>query len=639
MTPAQKRRYAVRGNKIEDVDENEVDFVLESPNRFFGSHINTIPLQSAVQAPRLFYGARFVNQAMPIAGGEAPLVQAQADDDERSFDEILGEHVGAIRAKTGGVVRKVTPTAIEWDDDEGKPQRTPLYNSFSFNRKTQIHHTPRVKEGDRFTPGQLLARSNYTDDNGVMAMGLNARVALIPYKGHSMDDAVVVSEDFAKRLKSEHMDAYDAEFDGDIKPGTNHFISLFPTKFKKEQLANLDDLGVVKPGTVLRQGDPMILATKPKTISSSTAALGKLSKAMREARADASQIWDNEEEGVVTDVAHTKNGVKVFVKSLQPSKLGDKVVLRSGQKGIISKILPQDHMPRTADGQPLDVLLNSLGLPSRVNSSLLYELLLGKAAKADGKPYKVKSFNRPDEKWYDLVEAELAKRGLSKTEEVFDPQLNRKLENPVTVGYGTVLKLHHVASSKISGRGQGSYNADQQPAKGGGEAAQSKRLSGLESAGLLAAGAYGVLREGSVLRGSRNDDYWRKLRAGQTPAPPGVPFVFSKFRALLNGAGLHTSEKQKGKLRLGPFTDRHLEEMKPIDVENGEMVDLATLEPIKGGLFDQGLVGSNKYGRIRLPVPVPNPSMEETIRKLLGVTEKQFRGILAGTTELPEHLR
>ena len=638
MTPP-ARKTAVRGSKIEDVGEDEVDFQLPSSNNFFGSHVNLIPIQSAVQAPRLFYGARFVNQAMPVKDAEAPLVQNRPDDSDRSFDDIYGEHAGAFRADQGGTINEVTPTNIKWTGDDGQEKNRALYNKFSFNRKTAYHNTAKVKAGDRVELGQLLARSNYTDDNGALALGLNARTALIPYKGHSMDDAVVISQAFANRLQSEHMDTYDQELDTNTKLGLGHFTSLFPQKYTKEQLTNLDDTGVIKPGMTVRHGDPLILATRPKTLSSTSAQIGKLSKTMREARADSSQIWDSDEDGTVTDVAHTKDGIKVYISSLKPTKVGDKIVYRSGQKGIISKILGDDHMPRTADGKPLEVLLNSLGLPSRVNSSLLYELLLGKAAKQDGKPMKLTAFNKPGEKWFDMVEQELAKRGLSKTEEVFDPQLNRKLENAVTVGFGQVLKLHHVGESKISARGQGSYDSNEQPSKGGGEMAQSKRMSGLEAMGLLSSGAYATLRESSTLRGQKNDDYWRALRGGYKPAAPGRPFVFQKFEALLSGAGLKVTNHGGGKLRLGAFTDKHLDELKPIEIQHGGMVNMNTMEPERGGLFDQGLVGSSKWGRIRLPVTLPQPSQEETIRKLLGLTERQFRSIIAGESELPDHLR
>jgi hypothetical protein len=199
-----------------------------------------------------------------------------------------------------------------------------------------------------------------------------------------------------------------------------------------------------------------------------------------------------------------------------------------------------------------------------------------------------------------------------------------------------MLRLHHTASSKVSNRSQGAYDSDELPLKGSSDAARSKRLSGLETSALLSSSAYATLKEGATLRGARNDEYWRLLRSGANPAPPGTPFVWHKFRALLTGAGLHTRDMPDGKTRLGPMTDRHLASMKPVEVRNRELVNLATLEPEPGGLFDPALVGNNAWGKISLPFPVVNPAFEVQARQLLGLTQKQYRDIIAGRLKLSE---
>lgn len=633
------KRSALRDGQFTEVDHGDVDYEFGSPNKFFGSHVNLIPLHSAVAGPRLFYGARFYNQALPLTKPEAPLVQALNDDDPdgRTFDENFGSFAGAARAKGDGRVLSVDPNHIEIEDNAGKKSRVSMYNKFPFNRKTSIHSTPTVKPGDTFKKGQLLARSNYTDEQGTLAMGLNARIGLVPYLGKSMDDAVVVSEAFAKKLASDHLYGHDLEYKRGIKGGKAHHMGFFPNKFPKKQLDQLDDDGVIQPGAVVNSGDPIVLATKPRVISSASAQLGLLSKHMRNARTDASILWDQETPGQVVDVQKLRHGVKVNIQTQVPTKEGDKIVLRAGQKGIISKIIPDNDMPRTVDGKPLEVLLNPLGIPSRVNNSLIYELLLGKAARKNGQPYKLPTFLPKGQNWYDMVQAELDKAGVPDTEEVFDPRLNKKLENPITVGDAYVLKLHHTASSKISARGQGAYNADQQPLHGSGEQAQSKRLSGLESHSLLSAGAYGVLREGATLRGQRNDEYWRQLRQGYEPRPPGTPFVWDKFKALLTGAGYQVRKMGQGRERLTFFTDKDLEKQAPLEVKTGDIVDLGTMEPTHGGLFDPALTGGSKWGYINLPFSVPSPAAEEVVRKLLGLTEKDYRAVIAGEMELPDH--
>jgi DNA-directed RNA polymerase subunit beta len=636
-----RKRVALKDGQFSEVPDSDIDYDFTSPNQFLGSHANLIPLQSAVQSGRLFYGARFANQALPVNDAEAPLVQLKSDDDPegRSFDQILGESAGAVHSKHDAVVHSVTPDEIVLQTSDGRKVKHDLYNEFSLNRRTKLHNTPTVKPGDKVKAGQLLASSNFTDKDGTLAMGLNARTGLVPYLGHSMDDALVISQAFANRLKSNHSYGYDLDYKRGVKGGKAHYTGLFTNKFVNDQLDKLDDEGIVKPGQIVNQGDPIILATRPRTVSSTSSQLGLLSKHMKNARSDAAVLWEHETPGHVVDVHRGRSGVKLNIHTDMPAQVGDKTVFRSGQKNVISLILPDEHMPRTADGQPLEVLLNPLSVPSRVNPSLVYEMLLGKAAKKAGKPYILPAFTKPGESWNDVVKQELAKHGLTDTEEVFDPLLNKKLENPITVGNATVLKLSHTSASKISTRGQGSYDSDMAPLHGGGELGQSKRLSGLETGSLLSSGAYNVLREGATLRGTRNDQYWRELRAGHEPKEPGSPFVWDKFKALLQGSGYHARQLGHGKERLQFLTDADLAKHKPIKVKTGNIVDLNDLSPVPGGLFDPALTGNQSWGYVALPEAMPSPAAEDVVCKMLGLTNRQYRAVIAGEEPLPEHLQ
>lgn len=629
----------IRQGVLDEIEDDEADFEFLSPSQFFSSNVNTIPIQNAVQSPRLFYGARFVAQAQPLKKPEAPLVQNldPLDRDGRSFDEQFGMLAGAIRSDDDGVVEDATPDNITIRTAAGLKQ-IPLYRNTPYNRKSGLDQTHALKKGDTVTKGQLLARSNYTDEAGTLALGANARVGLVADRGHSMDDAVVISRSFGDRLTSDHMETYEQEWDDHTRGGRDHHQSLFPKKFTREQLAGMDDDGFVKPGTILNPGDPIALATAPRTISSASAALGQLSRSVRVARRDASQIWDAKVPGEVTDVVHTKNGKKAVIRSYRPAQVGDKIVFRSGAKGTISKVVTDDRMPRTADGKPLEVLSNQLGLVSRANASLPFELLAGKVAAITGKPIKLPGFNKAGENWVDTVQQMLTDNGIEAEEKVFDPSAGKWLRNPVTVGSGYILKLHHTSDSKASSRGTGSYDSDEQPQRGGGASGQSKRLSGLETHALLSSGAYATIREGATLRGQRNDAYWRSLRQGQSPKPPGRPFVWDKFLAMLQGTGMMARDLGEGKLRLGPFTDKDLSAHEPVEVKHGGMINLRTLEPDPGGLFDPSLAGANKWGSITLPTALPNPAFEEAIRTLTGLTKKEFQAVLAGEAELPEHL-
>lgn len=634
-----KKAAVIRDNSIQEADDSEVDVEMVSPVRLLGTHTNMIPLANTVQTTRSFYGSRMINQAMPLKDPEQPLVQILNPETGESFEKEYGESMGARmwRSDKGGTVKSVKPDRITVTDDAGEDHDVDLYDNFEFNRKTSITNRPVVKPGDKVQPGQLLAASNYTDDNGVVSMGKNARVALVPYKGYSMDDAIVVSASFAKRMTSLHSYESAMQKDDNTKFGKVHYSSLFPTKFTKEQLESLDDNGVVKPGTVLHKGDPIILATRPKTVTSNTEALGKLGKLFRTMRNDAAEVWEHDYPGYVTGNADGRKNVKAFITAQVPLKVGDKLIAqRAGQKDILSKIVPDEQMLRSLDGKPFDVLLNPLALPSRINTAALHELALGKVAAKTGKPFILPTFQdgagtRLDDTFKILKEA-----GVSPTEEVFDPVLNRKLAKPVSTGNLYMYKLHHVVESKKSARGQGAYSQDEAPVKGGGDNAQAKRLGGLEVTALLSKGGIATLREAMTLRGARNDDYWRTVRQGYKPSDPGVPFVFNKFLYLLNGAGMNVQDKGRGTLRLKLFTDRDLREKAPRMVLNGGMIKPDSLEGDDGGLFDKNLVAHNSWGFIPLSEPMVNPAAEPIVLQLLGLKEKDFRKVLAGEMDIDE---
>ncbi len=639
MSAKPKVVNVIKDSKIQEAPDDEVEFELPSASRLFSTSANVVPLQSNAQSTRLFYASRFVEQAMPLVNRETPLVQALDDEDPdgNSFENKFGARVGAkYNDGEDGEVVAVEPDFITIKHSDGTKRNVSLYNNFQFNRKTFIHNNPVVKVGDKVKKGQLLAGSNFTDDNGTLSMGVNARVALVPYKGYSMDDAIVVSRSFANRLKSEHSYEHAIDKDDNTKFGKSHYSSLFPTKFSRNQLANLDDSGLVKPGTILREGDPIILATRPKTMFSNASHLGKLGKTLKSLRSDAAEVWDHPYPGKVVDVVDGKSGKKVYITAESPLVEGDKQILRNGNKSIVAKILPDEQMLRSMDGKPFEVLLNPLALPSRVNTATLYELLLGKVAAKTGKPIKVPGFDKANPSRMDYVKKLLAENGLSDTEEVFDPVSNRKLEKPITTGIGYIQKLHHVVASKKSSRGQGSYDANLQPLKGGSEAAQAKRIGGLETTALIAKGGYSTLRDSSTIRGQENANYWRAVRQGYKPADPGSPFVWEKFRYLLNGAGLNARDLGKGKLRLAPFTDKDLAKAEPMELLNGKMIDTATLENIEGGLFDPRMVALNKWGKISIKHPMPNPAFEKQICQLLGIKMADMRKVISGEMTLTE---
>lgn len=296
-----KTAYVLKDYSIQEVPDEEVEYEMVSPSRLVGTHANAVPLYNNAQSPRLFYAARFLNQAMPLTTREEPLVQALdvEDADGRSFEQLYGERMGAKKAPADGEVLSVDGDEIRLRDAEGNEHAVGLYHNFQFNRKSQLSNKALVKPGDKVTKGQLLAASNFTDDNGTMALGRNAYTALVPYKGYSMDDAIVLSQSFADKLASEHVYEHSLGKDDDTRFGKDHYRALFPDRFTKAQLENLDDNGVVKPGTVLQKGDPIILATRPKAVSSTVQHLGKLGKVFRNMRTNAAEVWEHDYPGEV----------------------------------------------------------------------------------------------------------------------------------------------------------------------------------------------------------------------------------------------------------------------------------------------------------------------------------------------------
>lgn len=629
----------IHQNEIREANPAELRprYRIPSMTQMVSPNAASIPMGNTVQPTRLFYGARFTVQTQGLAQPEAALVQSMADPDtpDISIDDEMGVHTGAERFDDDGEVLDVQPDKVIWRDSQGQKRTTELYNYFPFNRYSGITQVPVVQPGQKVTRNSLLARSNFTDEKGTMALGANARIAMVPYKGWSQDDATVISEAFAKRLTSQHMETYEQDFSqGDLRPGKDHFVSLFPQEFKREQLDILDDEGIAQPGSIVKQGDPLVLASRPRSFNSAVNGQRGLK---REARSPAPLLWESKHPGKVLEVAKTRDGgVKVIVESLRPAELGDKIALRSGQKAIISKILPDAHMPRSLDGKPFDMLLNPLGLPSRANPELHYELLWGKIAQHDGKTVKLPWFNKSNESMRETLRAELAKRKLADREKIWDPQVNREIRRPVTTGIGHVLKLYHVAEKKADARGTGGYDANMQPTRGGGDGGGAKRVSGLETTIMRANGATNVLGEVSTLRGNRDDEFWRTFRAGGQLRKPKAPFVYHKFRHLLAGAGLHARDLPDGRTRLGLMTDKILEKYRPVELRNGETVSFKDMSPVPGGLFDPGLVGANSWAQISLDEPMPNPAAEPVIRQLLGLTKTQFEAILEGTAEFPD---
>ena len=308
---------------------------------------------------------------------------------------------------------------------------------------------------------------------------------------------------------------------------------------------------------------------------------------------------------------------------------------RMGNKGVIGSIIPDDEMPVAEDGKPVELLYSPYGTISRTNPAAIIEMWLGKIAEKTGKPYKIKDFDRIDDLTA-FAQDELRKHGLKATETVTDPRTGRKIPG-VTVGNMFTMKLHHVAESKAQARGTGGYTADGMPARGG--YGGSKRLALMSTNALLSHGATDVLKDALHVRGAANPDYWLQFMSGHAAQGMQVPFVHRKFFNQLKAAGLNVT-RDGARLNIMALTPKDIDELAgERTIRNAETVNWKDgQKPIAGGLFDESIFGGrgaeSRWGAIDLVEPMPSPAMEEPIRRVLKLTEGQFRDVLAGRREL-----
>ncbi len=626
-----KRAWALKGGGFVPVRKRDVDYALPDFEAAFSSLGNMIPGKSAAQPQRISMGSRYLTQALPLLGAEAPLVRGAIPGGKTSFEEEYGKAAGAVRAEKPGSVEDVTDDTITLRHDDGTKDTIELYNNYPFARKTVMHQTPTVQPGQRFLPGQLLARSNYTDDKGVAALGVNARTAYLPWKGYNYEDAIVVSESMARdRLRSEHLYQHELEVTDKHKLGMKNFRGMYPAKFTRESLAKLDDDGVIRPGTTVEFGEPLVVALHERA-----AAENKIHKQGQAGYADASITWKHHDPGIVTDVVRGKNGPVVAVKSYASANIGDKLSGRYGDKGVLAAIVPDAQMPHDHEGKPFEVLVNPLGVISRANPIQMHELWLGKIAAATGKPVAIPDFQDIN----DLTEwthAQLKQHGLSDTEDLVDPETRRKIPG-VATGNRFFMKLHHTSESKGQGRGTGGYTSEGAPAKGG--ETGSKRISMLDVNALLSHGAVHTLRDAGAIRGQRNEDYWLQFMQGYTPRDPHVPLVYEKFLHTLQAAGINV-HRQGNRTHVMALTGNDVSRLSGgRSLANAETVRFdKELQPVTGGLFDPALVGGHhgqRWSQLDLEEPMLNPVMEEPARRLLGLTREKLAGVISGQHELP----
>lgn len=306
---------------------------------------------------------------------------------------------------------------------------------------------------------------------------------------------------------------------------------------------------------------------------------------------------------------------------------------RYGNKGVIAKIIPDHEMLRTHDGHPVEVLMTSAGVVSRINPMQLHEALLGKIAVRTGKPILFDNASTKDV--VEHVDALAKQHGVNGYEFLHDPVSKRTVRGGdgkgVFTGTSFIFKLFKSTDTNFAGHGVGpGYDVNEQPVKAGGDAG-AKGLGKMEVDALVAHDARSLLADNANVRGQKSDAFWRAVQLGLPPPPPKSSFAYNKFTAMLDGAGVKV-DKRGSKIHLLPLTDRDVLARSTGAVQNNKTVSAKTLKPETGGLFDPRLTGGAGgmlHAHIELPEPVPNPVFEEPVRRLLGMTGKRFDAVLA----------
>jgi len=611
---------------VSRVTADKVTHQLEHVAAQYGPTSNLLPLIYGIQANRVLMASKHQGQALPLTFREAPLVQVASWKPGISVEKDMIKLI-VPTARTAGTITKIdddwihiTPDAKHASVVEGT--KIHYDTNFPLAAKTMLHNTLTVKVGDRVEAGQVLAHSNFTKD-GTLALGTNLRVAYMPYRGLNTNDGIVVSQGAADKLISEHMYQHMLSSAGDVQLGREKHRTYFGSRYGKSQYDNLDDDGVVKPGVTLHKGDLIMAGVRENKAVGDAALLGKLSKSLVKPFEEIVETWRHDRPGVVVDVAKTASHAAASIRTQEALQIGDKLSNRFGNKGVIAKIVPDHQMIQDEHGRPVDLLFTSAGIVSRINPAQVIETALGKVAEKIGKPIVVPQYT-PGRDNVQYAKDLLKEHGLTDKETVLDPITGKKIPD-VVVGKSYILKLFKTTDSNWAAHGAERYDYNQQPARGGDEGA--KGLGKMEFDGLVAHNARNVLREAASIKSQRNDEFWRAVQLGLPTPSPKTPFAYDKLQSMLTGAGVKVT-KTGSRLALGPLTDADVMKMTSgVLKDPSKLIRAKDLRPETDGLFDPGVTGGmsgTKWSHVELHEPIVNPVFEEPVRRLLGLTQREF---------------
>ena len=534
-------------DEIVEVDRDRVDYIDISPRMMVSIATAMIPFLPNDDANRALMGANMQRQAVPLLRPEAPIVGTGMEHKICMDSEVV------ILAEGDGIVTKMDARAITVAYDNGETKEYKLTKFLRSNHGTCINQHPIVDVGERVHGRRLNENGVWEDptvladgpatDQGEIALGRNILVGFMTWEGYNYEDAVLLNERLVREdyYTSIHLEEYELDA-RDTKLGPEEITRDIPN-VGEDALKDLDERGIIRIGAEVHAGDILVGKVTPKGETDLTAE-ERLLRAIfgekaREVR-DTSLKVPHGESGIVVDAkvfsreAGDELGpgvnmvVRVYIAQRRKIQPGDKMAGRHGNKGVVSRILPQEDMPFMPDGTPLDIVLNPLGVPSRMNIGQVLEVHLGYAAKALGYKVAAPIFDGAS---YEDIREELIKAGLDPEGKswLYDGRTGERFDNKVTVGYVYFLKLHHLVDDKIHARSTGPYSLVTQQPLGGKAQFGGQRFGEMEVWALEAYGAAYTLQEILTVK---SDDVTGRVRTyesivkGHNIPQPGVPESF-----------------------------------------------------------------------------------------------------------------
>ena len=521
---------------VQSVEPSRVDYIDVSPRQVISVATAMIPFLDHDDANRALMGSNMQRQAVPLLRPEAAYVAT-------GIEYKAGKDSGVcLRAREDGFVKKVSSDQIVIEDELHETHTYKLIKFARSNQSTCITQRPIVSAGEKIKKGDVIADGPSTD-HGEIALGRNILIGFMTWEGYNYEDAVLLSEELVRNdvFTSIHLEKYECEA-RDTKLGAEEITRDLPN-VGDDALRDLDAEGIIRVGAEVHPGDILVGKVTPKGETELTAE-ERLLRAIfgekaREVR-DTSLKVPHGEEGIIVDVkvfdrkdhAELAPGVnrmvRVYIAQKRKISVGDKMAGRHGNKGVVSRVLRQEDMPFLPDGTPLQIVLNPLGVPSRMNLGQVLEMHLGMAAKALGWRVATPDFDGASfEQIQNALEAG-GKRRDGKTI-LYDGRTGDQFDNPVTVGYMYYLKLHHLVDDKMHARSTGPYSLVTQQPLGGKAQFGGQRFGEMEVWALEAYGAANTLQEILTVK---SDDIVGRVKAyeaivkGKNIPAPGVPESF-----------------------------------------------------------------------------------------------------------------